>query len=540
MSKQKQWYTWCIVILCSIAIAYISTASYFTAVKYAPQNAVFTGTTHYWQDGMFYLSQIQEGKHGKWANTYLYTEESVMPFLSHWPNILLGKICALTKGSVITIFHTSTCILIVGFVMLSYYALCAVFPTNHKGLLPFLFFITATSLMNKLPAGSIAPFWPYELWNTPHYIFNRFGTVPHYMVQSILFTLLLIIVFRKKINRSWPHYLSIGVCMLILAFLQPIMAAIFLGTYMLTVFLWRDGRDKKTTLMLCIGFGLASIYTAINFTVPPFTQAKLWEAAQQVKTTPLFLLKSIGPILPLVIIGMIKTIKKSSPIERFGMFLIIVGYFSFYSPIPHLLGVSNVRILFPGYYFFFAWFATVGLEAIALWLTKITTVKKQFLVGLLFFLYLVITAPTVVWEVKQKLSTVYSQEDSMYYLPKTMYQAFTFLEQTPPYEDIVLGNPITLMDMRIPALSGHKTVTGPAYATINYDQKQKETVQFFTSTMEKDQALQWIQTHHVSYVLYTIYDGYVGDFQTHYPFLTKVFESPTATVFTVTATPHTE
>ncbi|MDD4431942.1 MAG: hypothetical protein PHF61_11135 [Bacteroidales bacterium] len=100
MSKQKQWYTWCIVILCSIAIAYISTASYFTAIKYTPQNAVFTGTTHHWQDGMFYLSQIQEGKHGKWANTYLYTEESIMPFLSHWPNILLGKICALTKGKV--------------------------------------------------------------------------------------------------------------------------------------------------------------------------------------------------------------------------------------------------------------------------------------------------------------------------------------------------------------------------------------------------------------------------------------------------------
>lgn len=533
MRNHFSWFTWIFVIICSFGISYISNIGFINAIQQTPPHTVFVGSTHYWQDGMFYIAQIQEGKHGTWMNTYVYTEEPVIPHLSHWPNIILGKLSAITSISPVYMFHIGNSVLLFFFLIISYYAIQQIFPRASHSVLVFLFFISSTSLMNRLPASAPIPYWPYELWNTPHFILTRFGTIPHYTTQSIIFTLLLIGLFRKQSIHTWTHRVAMGITMILLTILQPIMAAILLATYIATVVIWGDDKDKKTTYIITIGLICAVAYTLINFSVPPYTQAKLWEAAQQVKTVPFFLLKSIGPIIPLVIIGFIQTIKKPKPIERFGMVLLIVGYCSFYSPLPAYLGISNIRILFPGYYFFFAWFAVIGIYTLSRWLTRVTTLKHNTLIILIFFTYLISVSPTIIWEIKQKIGSTYEPNNPLYYLPTTTYQAFTFLESIQPYDVLVLGNPQSFMDIRIPALSGHHTITGPHYATINYEEKRDQAIALFLLQMTKQEAKQWLMIHHVSYILFTNYDGDVTAFYTHYPFCTPVFSTTTATVCAV-------
>lgn len=96
------------------------------------------------------------------------------------------------------------------------------------------------------------------------------------------------------------------------------------------------------------------------------------------------------------------------------------------------------------------------------------------------------------------------------------------------YNDVVLANPNTNMDLLVPALSGHTTYSGHMLLTIRSEEKQLFGSQFFS--LNKPDAESWIKANNIRYVLFTSLDGDIKRFIQTYPFLKiyKMFEDSAA------------
>lgn len=432
-----------------------------------------------------------------------------------------------------TIYNIS-CILLSFFILIAAYILLVrLFPNRKLAPIAWVFFAFSTSLMNKLPAGLADAYWPFDLWGTPHYLFNRLGGMPHRLVMTLLFFAGLTVLFDKKL--SWPTWVQLSVTTISifgLTLIQPLATVLLLGVFVCTAIINRKEIRMTPMIASTLGALCAIAYLFRLYIADPYVQALGTEGKWQTTTSLFFLIRSIGPIVPFALIGII-TRKKWTAIEQYGALLLFITYILFLFPVLERFGISNVRLLLPASYLFFGWFAAVGVDTIAGFLPKVTKFTKQQSTLLCCLLFCVAVSPTIVWEVQQKIFTARSQKNNyLHYLPSTTYDAFSYLK-TIPNHPIVLGNPITQFNTLIPAFSGQKTVTGPLYATINHDEKVKRATEFYAFTMTPDAARTWLHEHHITHILFTIYDGDRTVFEATYPFITPIFSTSTAVVYGV-------
>lgn len=520
-----------VVLFISSLIGIGTILSYLLGIRMTPPGSVYIGATHYWFDYLFYVSQFMQGAHGRIIETSLYSEQPTVSIMAHWPNVLFGMLWHALGLAPIASYHVTVFVLICGIGLLSFALFRKRFPIPSLAFPAFLFFALSAPLMHRLPDTTPTVYYPFELWNTPHYIFSRFGPTPHTLMQTFLVIAILFVLFSKTKITAIGR-IAVLCLLFLLMLIQPVIGLILLGTYWATVVFWRDDRDRWTTLFLTVLAAAVSIWTKrMVFSQEAYQYVQAWEAAQQVRTNLPFLLGSIGPIVPFAVVGMIARLRQAAPIERFSMFLVIAGYAAFLSPLPERLGISNARILSPAYFVGIAWFAAVGANTGAAILARITVLKKSLAMGMMLFLFLLSVAPTVIMEVRNKIPKP-GAADSMVYLPASMNEAFAFLERTKPYDAVVLANPLSFMDARVPALSGHRTVNGTVFSP-SEEKKHQEAVDIFMQRLSPADAKAWLDDHNVTYVLFTAYDGDVTVFRTSYPFLTPVFSTETATLFTV-------
>lgn len=474
---------------------------------------------------MYYVSQFAQGAHGAWLNHAMFTEESLPPTLLHYPNIMLGKIGFLFHLAPMDSYNISIMVLSCLFLLCAYTCLIKLFPTPRYALPAFLFFLFSTSFMNRLPEGSPYPFFPFQLWNTPHFVFMRIGSLPHYLVMNIFFLVLLVLLFTQNKKHI---YIIPASCMLTI--LQPIAATLLVVTYGLATLFWKNSRDWKKIGILTIGYLMGGLYLTSLYFTNDYVHSMAGEAQWQVRTNLLFLLLSIGPIVPYAVFGMIFRYKKASAIERFGMILLPGVYIAFLLPISEHIGMSNARLLFPAQYLFWGWFGAVGLFELAERLKHVVRYKKNTIIGLLFFVFFISVAPTIVWEFQQSLPPEHHYTDPHFFLPTSTYTAFLYLSEQPSVS-LILANPTTRMDILIPAISGQRTITGLRYTTPHLEEKRNNAMLFFAMKMEKDKAKHYIESHHMTHILFTNRDGDKEAFERSYPFLSPVFSTVTAVVY---------
>lgn len=522
------------IFLLSILLAACADMTYILLAIQTPPNAINMGISNYWQDYFFYVSQIVQGAHGYWLTHNLYTAEITTPTLLYWCNILYGKMGYLVGMSPITTFHVSNIILGSCMLMAAFVLYKKIFPASRLAYIAFIFFTFSTSLMNRLPPTSPVRFWPFQLWRAQHFMFERLSNVPNQVTQPILFFILLYLLFTTNRMKKWLHMLLIGLITILATLLHPVMIGITVISYLAATWITVRSRKIPQTVALLVGFAVAAIYTVIAFQGEPYIQSRLWEAANQTYTSLPFLLKSIGPIVPFVLLGLFIRRKSYTSIERFGVVTIFGCYTAFMFPnLIQRLGITNVRILYPGMYIFLGWFAAVGLDAAAQFLSHRMPVRKGVISIVLILLFFVSISPTLWWELEQRIPDITQYDSGYYFMPKSTYDAYQFLEKTKPYTDVVLAGPYSQSDVRVPALTGHQTVAGHPLTTIRAEEKNGMTKQFFNLTMPKDSVIPWLTDQRVTYVLFTDGDGDKKTFEDAYPFLTPIYTTTTATVFMI-------
>ena len=507
-----------LVILISLPLSVITNIMFIQGVMHTPPGMTYLGVTHHFQDYFAYLSQIMQGVNGLWLTQDLYTTEKTIAAPAYWMNILLGHISRITTISPILMFNGSVFILVFLMLICSFLFFKRIFQSSRLGLIAFLFFVFSNSIYNP-PA-----YWPFELWGTPHLMFTRLSTLPHHLIQTMLFMAILLLLFDEKQKfRPWLQNGLLTLCTALLTLLQPIMVGILTGASVCTKLFFERKKQWGKIVALSVGFITSFTVMFFAFQGEPHIQLRLWEKTQQTLTTVSFLFLSIGPILPFALFGMWIAMKKRTPFGITGIFVVLGGYFLFYfRGIDELLGITNVRVLFPGTILFLAWFATLGIQTLSR--------KKPMIEALCVALFLLAVSPTVIWEVQQKIHSDGSNTP-IQYIPTSTMKAYDFLTKQTPYTTVVLGNPDTYTNYLIPALTGHVSVTGHPLLTINTDEKNRLSKTFFTGIMDVQAAQQWLAKERVTYVVFTDGDGSKKAFEEAYPFLTAVFSTPTAAVY---------
>lgn len=491
-----------ITLLVAIVITIANSSNFLAGVIHTKPGEVYLGTTHYWEDYFLYVSQFFQGAHGGWLTKNLYTSEITTPTILFWPNVLLGKIGGLVGLSPQTSYNISVMLLSFAVLIILSSIMQRAFPKDKiKALIAFLLAATSTSLINHIRINGQPMWYPFELWKTPNFALDRLGGVPHQTLQTLLF---LLAMHTKKLP-------ALLVLLILLTTLNPVMSALFL------VAAWVSTPSFKLILP-SIGFLVTAWYYNALSNQQPHIQSKLWEAADQVRTTPLFLLLSVGPVSVLGAIGAWAIRKRTKPIHLFSIALLVASYALYFSPIPRLLGVSNSRVLFPALYA--AW-GVLAVEGMFFW-------KKTYVVFLLFIL---LTIPTLTWEIQRKLVVKPEERVPLLYLPDNVFQAFAYLKNQRPYDDVVLANPASHMDALVPALSGHVSLTGHPFATIANENKKRQSQRFFMRTMPDEEAKAWLASQNIRYILLTQFDGDATRFHDDYPFFRTVFSTESVTIF---------
>lgn len=487
-----------------------------------PPGTVFLGTIHYWEDYFLYLNHFFQGGSGNWLVVNRYTSEVTTPSFIYWSNLILGKIGGLLYLSPILSYNLSVMLLSFLVLVTSYLLLKKIYPTDRlRAFTGFFLSATATSMINHIWVDGKPMWYPFQLWRTPHYAFDRLGGAPHQILQTLLFLSMTILYFHKESAK--PKIVALlSLLTIALTTLNPIQTVIFFGVAWASTLAVPGMRKTHAPPLLLISTIAFAAFLVTNSVLSelPHLQSKLWEVAQQTTTTLPFLLLSIGPVSLLFFIGLLPSFRQKNPMLLFGIILVLGTYVLFLSPLPKFFGISNVRVIFPALYPFMGAVAVNGIFSL----------KSKRWITLSLILFFLLSLPTMRVELKEKLATLKNTNDILVYVPENISQGFTQLSKL-PFDAIALGNPGSHIDVLIPPLSGHTTYSGHPLATINNDKKREDALRFFR--LQKPDAGTWLEKNKIQYVIFASMDGNKEQFTKTYPFLLPLYTNPDMTIFRV-------
>lgn len=511
-----------IVFLLSLILALGNSLLFILGSIRTPPGTVFLGTIHYWEDYFLYLNHFFQGDSGNWLVVNRYTSEATAPSIIYWSNLMLGKIGGSLYLSPILSYNLSVMFLSFFTLVISYLLLKKIYPHDRlRALAGFFLSATATSMINHIWVSGKPMWYPFQLWRTPHYAFDRLGGAPHQILQTLLFLSMTILYFHKESTK--PKVVALlSLLTIALTTLNPIQAVIFIGAAWGSTLGFPALRRTHIPHLLFISIiAFATfLYTNSVLSQSPHLQSKLWEAAQQTTTTLPFLLLSIGPISLLFILGLLPSLRQKNPMLLFGVILVLGTYIVFLSPLPKFFGISNVRVIFPALYPFIAAAAVNGIFSL----------KSKHWIALFLMLFFLLSLPTLGVELTEKLAPLKNPNDILIFLPKNISRGFDKLTGL-SVDAVALGNPASHIDVLIPPLGGHTTYSGHPLATINTDKKREDALRFFR--LQKSDAPLWLQKNTIRFVLFTSYDGNKELFMKTYPFLLPLYTNPDMTIFSV-------
>ncbi len=530
---------WMSIILMSTVVSLLNVSHFFTAISKQPPQTVFLATTHYYEDYFFYLNHFFQGAHGGWLTHNKYTTEPTLPSFIYWSNVLLGKTGGVLGLDQFASYNLSLIILAWIMLLLSAKVLHILLPHNSKLiLLAFIISTCSTSIMNRIhtPDKGIV-YWPFQIWRTPHFAFDRLGGAPHQLTQTIFAHIFLLSLIKSNQHKS--YWLLAIIALALLTTLNPIQAGVYMGAMWVTgiiqiVILKRRPSFLSHTLMIgsTIGCIFAFALTSYFLSQQPHIQSKIWEASQQGYTDLPFLLLSIGPASYLTLIAFVFTLKKGQTwFETFGMVLIVCTYGAFLSPIPKTLGFSNLRLLFPATSIFLGYFSIQSYIWIKQFIINRFPSWHAWIYPTFAAIFIIFSAPTLIWEVQQKIQTTNYAQPLMY-VDSNIYNAFLELSKDTNYNNAFIASPTSHMDLLGPALSGHTSFTGHFLATTDLYQKNPIAEQILAGSKDPTSTLELLQSQHIRYILQTKYESQI-DLTRIYPFLKVYYQNPSAILYQV-------
>lgn len=543
-----------------------------------PEGKVNLGTVHFYSDYFYYLSQIIQGKSSWFYSTILYTSENLRPVLVGWQSVFAGKILTSLGLSVIASYQLLVLLYLLLFIIFSYKVISHIFPDNWgKRVLSLFLFISSTSMpLIKWTQNGIE--WSYfSYWYNLGNSVARFGPTPHHLLASASFAFMIICLNYWLNGKSGKIRAALGLILgsIILAGISPVQwglitLASFLsvtsfaltnnmsfrahGTFLKEIssvnevvhpvkfhqkFLhgrnlllpkipprlrWPSelvGMTNKQLLPILFIFfsGLpVALYVKQVFAMPPYSYSSAWEATQQVNVDLWTLFLGSGLVIPLGLTGMKSYLEKRNYVRIFGLVLVLTASVFYFSHIPPLLSLSNVRFWPSVLYIFWSAAAAEGI----FYLGRIFPKYKKIAIGAIISIYILSISPTYILQFKE---SVKPQTNEYFYIPKEANEAFRQTETIAREKSVFLvERPYNEI---FPALTGRRSFSGFRFFTIDSEEKDKKALAFFGGKMTSDEMRNFLAVNKIEYV-FGLKDN---EFTSKSPMLKEIYGNNLITIY---------
>ncbi len=464
--------------------------------RQTPIGFTFLGTVHHPGDYFYYLSQFAQGAYRTVTTVDLYTSESLPPSLVGWSNVLLGKFFSLLHVEPIVGYHISVAVLTI-LVFVSAYILCHTI-LKSKGyaifsLYLFMLFHAFPLLRDGTPSYG-------DYWNNFAVPRVRIGAVPHQLLIAIASFILVQGIFRRTGGDLSTRTLMLIVSSsVILGSLQPILWAITIGTFLLSYVATQRLKqhthravDVHGILALSSG-AIPVLYLYVLFQSLPFSQLKLWEAAQQTTLTLEHFISATGPLM-LIAITSIPFVLTSFTVER--LFLVVftsISMFMLVTPLSAYIHISHVRFMSTLTILLLSIMATIGIRTLVQTHHRILTILT-YLSVLMLSLYLLPNHLKTI-----RLSSTFNQSNIYEYLPTQDYRFFRSMASMGEQNDVFLVAPPH--NELFPGISGKRSYNGHHLLTIQASEKDAHAAKFFGASMSADDMHAFLTSQSISWVI---------------------------------------
>ncbi len=350
---------------------------------------------------------------------------------------------------------------------------------------------------------------PHYPWYNFGYPFMRLSNVPHHLVTqaalagALLFALLW---WQSKTPRPWYVlvFLLIG---FVLGSLQPIQWAIMSAVLGVSSFIFLTrlhlAKEKQplTTLarlfippaaLIVSGLPVA-LYMKMLFATEPFTTIAAWENAQQTAIPLLHFLFIHGPLAYLAIVGLPGYFRFMD--ERKIVLSLAAGVplLLFYSPLPQIFAILNLRFLSSIYVLWFVCISGELVQSLALRFRKKSVIASYLLAAIILIPTYISTARHI-----RDRNNFVPIADSMYYLPVPIMNAYTHIRNLlGPNDTVLTPQPF---NSTFPAITGRRIFYSNIWGTIGYTQKEREANAFFADLMSLPEKTAFLQKNHITHI----------------------------------------
>lgn len=500
MKKNSRRTEWLFVGIIAITMSALNQFHVIREWLTNPPDRYFTGIAHYFADFFLYTAQMKQGAGGALLYYHRFTNELVPPTWIYWFNNLLGFIGHLFGLSPFATYNVSLFLLVIISILLFYYLLVMLYPTDRiKRIIALVFILTASPLfLFGAPGG---------LWFSPSLAFNRIGGVPHQVFQTILFVLLTMSLARKSLFMIPIAILASSA--------NPIQMLIFILAASVTT---RVG--LPLLILLSFSFPVA-VFTNKQFDSPILSVSKVWETAQWVNRSLPFVLTSIGPILLFIPFGTWPFLKKFRPLNILIFSYAALSFLLFFSPIPALLSTTPIRYLHPASYILLPILAVEGIFVLG---------KNRIGISLLILLYALLTIPSFTRELAARITPATNpgvlMDTEFNHVPMPVVSALTWLggQPTDPSRPVVLVDSNKRIEILVPAFADKIVFSGHPLHTLYPEVKEKLRKDFFEGKMTVEEQKQFLTNHRI---------GWIISQKKQISFASPVFTNDELTIFTV-------
>jgi hypothetical protein len=542
-----------LVIFLALLITFITTIALFSQFYFRPPNHVFIGVTHYFEDYFYYLDQFYQGAHGGWLTVNNFTTENLTPSLLYFDNILLGKIGGIFGLEPFITYNVSLLLLKFVYLLLSYFIIKIIFPTNRKLRIgTYIFFIFATSFPDlRISGNGLINQGPLLIYRAKNTIFSRFGNIPSQYVTSILFTILFILTSKIKQlvfselkiqNRKFLMFsITIAGLLLWLTIGDVAKASVYMFILLIFLYFFRPTKITKMQIIKPVIFYLSLLFIFLISTIliyksvandPVYKAANEWDYQEYINQfkyiKPLGYFKSFGPLGILFLTGAYYLYrKKKEPTEKLILCISLVSILGFILPGVLDIPVPGFRFILKSSYIFIS---AIGIYS----LHYLENIRKVRIFSLGLILYFILAFVTFYPNFLQQLAKVKEPDYHFTYMPKEIYDGFSFLANIPPRDSFVLGNSSSSTDLFIPGFTGKKTFTGHFLTNINSKYKDEQNKKFYYEWTDKKDGLEFLTKNKIKYIVHTVYANNFEnkELEKYYPFLKEVYRNKMMAIYT--------
>lgn len=541
-----------------------------------PANRTFELIHNYYTDYNFYLSRIREGWDGRWTVVERYTTEPHNGSFIQIFYLLLGQMARVVKYASFAVpgmYHVSRFLL--GIVLL---ALTASFAKSHfksfsLGVLAFVTAVTASSwpviVHNSDPLGF--RFGGYMPWWTVMDSLQRITFLPHLVFGQVLTVFLLIAGGDLSILRRPGNWIFLGVMAFALGVVFPpglIFLAVAYGFLIVIEAvadreLLHDPKNRwpwilsRVVSRAMIGImALPSIlYFQLMFGMYPWRRLVEFDLMHPLHFEYWEYVQALGMTFPLGMIGLVWALVRHDKVMKRSIawvlaWIFCLGVFNFIpqqSPLrftemmPHIpLAILSIYVIEQVYGMIQKIGKTIGKRGEKKNALRDTLSTLLFVVAIipsvtgLFFLY-----SMWLWQkdfLDQKIRAGWpfiAMDNYIVYPVKGVTDIFSYIETATDKDSVIL----TMLSAGnyIPAWTGRRVYVGHEN-TVRKEEKLVEAEYFFKGNMTVEQAMNFLHTHGITYVLngpQEIASSGLPDITKAYPFLIEAVKNSDAALYRV-------